>query len=150
MADDAHEQIRNLLGTYCERMDGGDFDGLGALFTHARLTDEAGHVFATSGAEMAAQWHAQTFMYDGSPRTRHLTLNPIIEVDEAAGTATCRSSYMVFQGITGHGDSDLALQPIITGRYVDQFAREDGGAWHWTERAYGIDHLGDLSHHLRR
>jgi len=39
---DAYEQIRNLLGTYCERMDAGDFAGLAELFVHARLADENG------------------------------------------------------------------------------------------------------------
>ena len=150
LMSDAHEAIRNLLGTYCERMDAGDFDGLAALFADARLSDEHGNVFARGAAEVAKMWHAQTMLYDGSPRTRHVTANPIIEVDEAAGTARARSSYLVFQGIGGHGEADLSLQPIITGRYVDSFARRDDGGWRWDERSYAIDHLGDLSHHLRR
>jgi 3-phenylpropionate/cinnamic acid dioxygenase small subunit len=147
---EAHEAIRNLLGRYCELMDAGDFDALAGLFAEARMSDEHGNVFATGSDQIAAMWHKQTMLYDGSPRTRHITANPIIEIDDAAGTATVRSSYIVFQGITGHGESDLPLQPIITGRYVDRFARADDGAWRWDERSYAIDHVGDLSHHLRR
>ena len=51
-----HEQIRNLLGRYCELMDAADWHGVGALFAHARLTERmngdaldahaAGHIFA--------------------------------------------------------------------------------------------------------
>jgi hypothetical protein len=149
---DAHEQIRNLLGTYCERMDAGDFAGLAELFADARLADEHGTVFATGSAEVRAMWDAQTMLYavpgrgehDGSPRTRHVTANPVIDVDETAGTAAARSSYVVFQGT-----EDFPLQPIVSGRYADTFARGDGGRWHWTERRYAIDHTGDLSHHLR-
>jgi 3-phenylpropionate/cinnamic acid dioxygenase small subunit len=146
---DPHEVIRNLLGRYCERMDAGDFDGLAELFADARLSDEHGNVFASGSEQIATMWHRQTMLYDGSPRTRHITANPIIEVDETDGTAGVRSSYIVFQGISGHGDDDMPLQPIITGRYVDRFLRIADGSWRWAERSYAIDHLGDLSHHLR-
>jgi ketosteroid isomerase-like protein len=141
---DAHEQIRNLLGTYCERMDAGDFAGLAELFADARLADERGNVFATGRDEVLAMWQAQTQLHDKRPRTRHITANPVINVDEEVGTARVTSSYVVFQGVKG-----FPLQPIVTGRYADTFARSDDGRWHWTERRYAIDHAGDLSHHLR-
>ena len=141
---DSYEAIRNLLGTYCERMDAGDFDGLSELFLDAEMTDERGNVFATGREEIAAMWHRQTILYDGSPRTRHVTANPVIDLDEDAGTAVVRSSYVVFQAT-----DDFPLQPIITGRYVDRFLRDADDVWRWAERSYAIDHLGDLSHHLR-
>jgi 3-phenylpropionate/cinnamic acid dioxygenase small subunit len=141
---DAHEQIRNLLGRYCERMDAGDFAGLAELFTHARLADEHGNVFATGCEEVLAMWRHQTILYDGSPRTRHVTANPVIEIDDAGRTARVSSSYVVFQGT-----DDLPLQPVITGRYLDEFARDGDLGWRWVERRYAVDHVGDLSHHLR-
>jgi ketosteroid isomerase-like protein len=141
---DAHEQIRNLLGRYCALMDAGDFAGLAALFADATLADEQGNVFATGAAEMQAMWEQQTMLYDLSPRTKHITANPVVDVDEDAGTATCASSYVVFQGT-----DDLPLQPIVTGRYADTFVRADDGTWRFTQRRYAIDHVGDLSHHLR-
>jgi 3-phenylpropionate/cinnamic acid dioxygenase small subunit len=147
---EAHEAIRNLLGRYCELMDAGDFDGLAGLFADARMSDEHGTVFARGSEQIAAMWQTQTLLYDASPRTRHITANPIIDVDDAAGTASARSSYIVFQGIAGRGDDDLPLQPIITGRYVDRFVRRADATWRWDERSYAIDHLADLSHHLRR
>src|SRR5438270_10899273 len=98
---DAHEQIRNLLGSYCERMDAGDFAGLAELFADARLADEHGNVFATGSAEVEAMWQAQTHLYDGSPRTRHITANPVMDVNYSTGTATVRSSYVGFQGTDG-------------------------------------------------
>jgi 3-phenylpropionate/cinnamic acid dioxygenase small subunit len=147
---DAHEAIRNLLGSYCELMDAGDFDGLAGLFADARLCDESGTVFASGSEAVATMWHSQTILYDGSPRTRHVTANPIIELDDDAAAATVRSSYIVFQGVAGFEAVDFPLQPIITGRYVDRFVRNDDGEWRWDERRYAIDHVGDLSHHLRR
>jgi 3-phenylpropionate/cinnamic acid dioxygenase small subunit len=144
VVSDAHEEIRNLLGRYCELMDAGDFAGLAALFTDATLADEHGNVFATGADEIKAMWDAQTILHEGSPRTKHVTANPVIALDATQGTARCTSSYVVFQAADG-----LALQPIITGRYDDRFARGDDDAWHWTQRRYAVDHLGDLSHHLR-
>jgi len=139
-----HEEIRNLLGRYCELMDLGDFAGLAAMFANADLADQDGNVFASGAAAMQAMWEAQTITYDGSPRTRHITANPVIEVDLEAGTASCSSSYVVFQGI-----DDFAFQPIISGRYLDRFGLDDSGAWQFAERRYAVDHVGDLSHHLR-
>jgi ketosteroid isomerase-like protein len=140
---DAHEQVRNLLGRYCERMDAGNFAGLAELFAAATLADENGNVFATGADEMRTMWERQTILYDGSPRTRHITANPVIDVD--GDSAQCTSSYVVFQGTDGQ-----PLQPIVTGRYADTFARDDAGQWRFTQRRYAIDHVGDLSHHLRR
>jgi 3-phenylpropionate/cinnamic acid dioxygenase small subunit len=142
---DTHDAIHNLLGRYCELMDAGDFDGLAELFADARLSDESGTVFARGSEEVATMWHAQTILYDGSPRTRHLTSSTIIDADEVAGTATAWSSYVVLQSAAG-----MSLQPIITGRYVDHFRRQDDATWRWEERSYAIDHVGDISHHLRR
>jgi 3-phenylpropionate/cinnamic acid dioxygenase small subunit len=141
---DAYEAIRNLLGTYCELMDRGDFTGLAALFAEGRLADEHGNVFASDAATIEKMWVGQTLLYDGSPRTRHITANPIIEVDEEAGAATCRSTYVVFQGTDA-----MPLQPIVSGRYADSFRRDANGSWRWAERRYAVDHVGDVSHHLR-
>jgi 3-phenylpropionate/cinnamic acid dioxygenase small subunit len=140
---DAHEAIRNLLGKYCELMDAGQFASLAELFAHATLADEHGNVFATGSEEMHRMWEAQTIRYNGSPRTRHVTANPVIDVDEHAGIAQVSSSYIVFQST-----DDLPLHPIVTGRYLDTFTRGAAG-WHFTQRRYAIDHVGDLSHHLR-
>ena len=146
---EAHEAIRNLLGNYCELMDAGHFAELADLFARATLADEHGNVFATGSDEMRAMWERQTILYpansraphDGRPRTKHVTANPVIHVD--GDNATCSSSYIVFQGT-----DDVPLQPIVTGRYADTFSRDETG-WHFTQRRYAIDHVGDLSHHLR-
>jgi hypothetical protein len=43
---------------------------------------------------------------DGTPRTKHVTTNVAIEVDEEAGTAVSRSYFTALQALP-----DLALQP---------------------------------------
>jgi hypothetical protein len=50
----------------------------------------------------------------------------------------------VFQGV-----DDFAFQPIVSGRYDDRFTRGKDGTWRFAERRYAVDHVGDLSHHLR-
>ena len=90
-----------------------------------------------------AMYDGATRLYeDGSPRTRHVTTNVVIEVDEPAGTASSRSSYTVFQQT-----DELPLQAIIVGRYRDTFHRVDG-RWCFDTREMIVDLTGDLSHHL--
>lgn len=142
--------IRNLLGRYCDLMDAGDWPGIGVLFTRARLADEHGTELAAGADAITAFYAAGTHLYDGSPRTKHLVTNTVLDDPVADGTITARSSYLVLQAI-----DDLSLQPIITGRYVDRFARAVGDAsadddgWHFVERRFAVDLVGDLSHHLR-
>lgn len=136
----AHEDIRNLLGRYCEVMDAGDWAGLGELFVHGRLTDGDGNEVAAGAEAVAALYAGMVVLHDGSPRTRHLTSNPVVDVDDVE--ATCRSSFVVFQQV-GAGP----LQTVAAGRYRDRFVRT-GGAWHFTERAFHLDQVGDMSQHL--
>lgn len=140
---DGARAIENLLGEYCERIDAGDFAGVGELFEAGALADEHGTELARGAAAVAELYAKGTRLHDGSPRTKHLVVNSVIDVDEGAGTATARSSYLVLQGVEGQ-----PLQPIITGRYRDTFARS-GGTWHFSERRFLVDLVGDLSHHLR-
>lgn len=137
-----YEAIRNLLGRYTELIDAGDLDGLGEMFARAVIRNEDGEELGR-GPGAAAQVYAGVRLYpDGTPRTRHLTINSVIEVDEAAGTATARSAYVVFQATDA-----LALQPIITGSYRDRFAR-DGDGWYFAERTFGVSLVGKLAEHL--
>jgi hypothetical protein len=140
---DGAQAVRNLLGEYCERMDLGDWPGVGDLFAHGALADEHGTVLAAGADAVAAFYRSGTQLHDGSPRTKHLVLNTILDLDDAAGTATARSSYLVLQQPPG-GE----LHPIITGRYRDAFEQADG-PWRFTERRFLVDLVGDLSSHLR-
>ena len=139
----SYEQIRNLLGRYTECMDLGDFDGLASLFTDAVMTDFEGNEIGRGFDPIKANYVNGTQMYDGRPGTKHVTTNVQIEVDEEAGTASAKSAYVVFQATP-----NLPLQPIITGRYHDDFARAADGTWHFTVRRFAVDTVGDLSQHL--
>lgn len=129
--------VTELLYRYAELIDAGDFDGVGALLGQ-------GNFMGVSGADRIAKLFATTTRrfpeHGNTPRTRHLVLNPIVDVD--GDGATARSTFCVVQ------QTDVvALQPIVVGRYADTFAR-DGEGWHFSERTVDIQMIGDVSDHL--
>ena len=103
-----------------------------------------GRESTVSAAAIREMWRRLIIIHpDGTPRTKHVVTNPIVEIDEAAGTATCRSYYTVLQQT-----DDFPLQPVVTGRYRDRFERV-AGQWRFTYRDYTlIDQIGDVGHHL--
>ena len=139
--------VTNLLGRYAECIDTGDFEAAAALFADATLkvgVNPDGPATVDAGG-ILEMFRDNVIIYpDGTPRTKHVITNAIVSVDEAAGTATCRSYYTVFQQV-----DDFPLQPIIAGRYHDEFKRTDD-TWRWHFRDYSlIDLVGDLSRHSR-
>lgn len=139
---DAHIAIPQLLYRYAELIDAADLAGAAALFGHARIKLAQG--FETDSAGLLETWRQRVVVHPGGTlRTRHVVTNPIVEVDEAAGTASCRSCYTVLQQT-----DTLPLQVIAAGRYFDTFERVDG-QWRFTSREYSrFDMQGDLSQHL--
>jgi 3-phenylpropionate/cinnamic acid dioxygenase small subunit len=139
----ARDAIEALIFAYAERLDAGDFAGVGELFEHARYG--SGGAATLTGAEVARLHEKIVIRYeDGTPRTKHVTTNLVVELDEDAGTATARSYYQVLQQVPGEG-----LGPIVAGRYADRFERVDG-RWRFRERRIAVDLVGDLSRHLRQ
>lgn len=141
---DSARAIENLLYRYAELIDDGDLEGVARLFEHGEILAPAADSGAKGYDEVLAMYRKATRVYPetGTPRTRHVTTNAIIEVDETAGRAAARSYFTVFQAAEG-----LPLQPIIAGRYHDLFERH-AGAWRFRERRMLPDLWGDLSKHL--
>ena len=138
--DDAR-QIENLLYTYAEKIDLGDLEGISELFSNAIITSPQGGE-NRGRDEVLAMYQQSTRLYsdNGTPHTKHVTTNSIIEVD--ADLATARSYFTVFQSLP-----DLPLQPIISGRYHDEFEKV-AGKWRFSKRTMLPELFGDLSHHL--
>jgi SnoaL-like domain len=135
--------IENLIATYAELVDHGDFTAVGVLLQQATFTGGAGTVSGRSAIEEMLRENVIVYE-DGTPRTKHITTNVVIEVDEDAGTAAARSYFTVLQALP-----ELSLQPIASGRYRDRFEYRDG-EWRFVERCVRTDLVGNLSHHLRR
>lgn len=139
-------EICNLLYRYAETMDAGRFEELAdGLFRDTVFVIGPDGAAKLDAKQMVDLICRLTIRYpDGTPRTKHVITNPLVEVDEAAGTASCRSYYTVFQQV-----EDGPLQPVVCGRYHDRFVRA-GGRWRFAERDYTLmDLVGDTSAHLR-
>jgi 3-phenylpropionate/cinnamic acid dioxygenase small subunit len=136
--------IAKLIFTYAERIDAGDLAGVAALFDGATYRSTQGGTYRGSAALREVLERLVILHGDGTPRTKHLTTNLVIDVDEAAGTAAARSYFTVLQA-TEH----TPLQPIVSGRYHDRFVRR-AGTWHFADRLIAMDLIGDLRQHLRR
>ena len=152
VADTASEAITKLIYTYAERIDAGDFVGIGELFAHATLTFEGFGDAVTGQDAIAALYGRTTRRYeDGTPRTKHVMTNVMVDVDDghdegrgdAPATARSRSYFTVLQAVPGA----LALQPIIAGRYRHTYERVDA-QWRVTTMHIIIDLVGDLGHHM--
>jgi 3-phenylpropionate/cinnamic acid dioxygenase small subunit len=135
--------IENLLYRYGEYVDLARFDDLADLFRHGAIRSDRGSG-DLRGSDVATFYrntnrvHADT----GTLRTRHIASNVIIAVDDAAGTATARSYFVVCQQT-----SVLPLQPIVAGRYHDTFHRIDG-EWWFDIRMILVDLIGNMTEHL--
>lgn len=139
-----YNAILNLLYTYAERIDSGDLDGAAALFTHARVKSRglAGDG-TTDAAGLREIWEQFIAIYpDGTPRTKHVITNPIVEIDDSGTRATCRSYYTVVQQT-----DDYPLQVVCCGRYHDELEKVDG-TWRYSYRDYSLlDLVGDFRAH---
>jgi 3-phenylpropionate/cinnamic acid dioxygenase small subunit len=144
---DSARQIENLLYTYAERIDAGDLDGVAEMFAHGRICgmeDGPPETVFTGTTGVRAMYEMATRLYDdGTPKTKHLTSNARIDVDDEAGTATSTANYLVSQATP-----DLPLQVIVTGHYRDTFHRIDG-TWWFDTRIMFVDQVGNTSHHLK-
>jgi 3-phenylpropionate/cinnamic acid dioxygenase small subunit len=131
-------EITELLYRYAELIDAGDFDGVGELLSR-------GSFMGVSGAQSIAKLFAITTRrypdHGNTPRTRHLVLNPIVEL-RGDDTAASRSTFCVLQDT-----ETVPIQPIVVGRYYDEFSRDEDG-WYFTDRTVEIQMMGDVSAHL--
>jgi SnoaL-like domain len=152
---DAGEQIRNLIHRYSEAVDQGRFEVLDELFAFASVRTAMGAGAPGPGLDgraVSAAFGDGIILYaDGTPRTRHLVTNTIIEVDESAGRATARSYNTTLQQVPGR-----EVEIIATARYEDSFVCV-AGSWRFSERVIrhtsldGVhrDFIGDMSRHTR-
>jgi len=140
-------EIENLIASYAFLVDDGEFAELGDLLGDAEFSLNGAPVI--KGRDAIEKFARDTLLtYDGgTPRTRHVTTNIIIEAGEEGGeeedTAISRSYYTVFQSLPG-----FPLQAIASGRYQDRFQRKNG-QWRFTRRTVTTTLTGDTSHHVR-
>lgn len=136
-------QVEELLARYAERIDAGDFDGVGRLLGDAKVTTEGGHVVA-EGPEQIAQLYVNTTKRhaDGTPGTVHVITNLIVE-PLGDDRFEARSCFTVFQATDA-----IPLQPVVAGRYRDTVERTPDGEIRFVERCMLPSLIGNTSDHL--
>jgi 3-phenylpropionate/cinnamic acid dioxygenase small subunit len=137
------QDIENLMYRYGEYVDLARFDELGELFRHGAIRSDRG-AGDLRGDAVATFYRATNRVHadKGTLRTRHIASNVIVDVDDAAGTATARSYFVVCQQT-----SVLPLQPIVSGRYHDTF-HKIGSEWWFDVRMIHVDLIGNMTEHL--
>lgn len=137
--------IAKLIYTYAERIDAGDFEAVADLLGDATVSFEEAPGRSVRGRDEALEMYTRftrRFADNGTPHTRHVTTNLLIDVDASGARATCRSYFTVLQRT-----DTLALQPILAGRYHDTFEKVEGD-WRFCHRHMLSDYPGDLSQHM--
>lgn len=143
MKADAHREIERLLHRYAEAIDAGDFEAVGELFTDGAVCTPDGLPIAEGAAAVTKLYESTTRRHpDGTPRTRHIITNVMVDIDDDGRTAVCRSRFTVFQAT-----ETLPLQAIIVGDHHDDFSLVDG-RWTFNRRVMRPALYGDLSQHL--
>lgn len=141
---DHHRAIERLLFEYAEMIDAGDFAGVGRQLANCVVASPADRVGVTGADNVVRLFERSTRLYPdtGTPKTKHVMTNIIVDVAADGRSAATRSQYTVFQGT-----EKLTLQAIVAGRYHDEF-RRDGDSWTFARRNILVDFVGDVSQHL--
>ena len=138
----AREEITHLMNLYCFALDTGDLDGFADLFENGEWTMEG--FTPKRGKQDLLHVTSNVILYeDGTPKTKHITANVDLEINEGAGTAKCQCYVTVLQQT-----ENFPLQTIFSGHYFDEFERVDGG-WRFAKRIIRNMLAGDLSAHLK-
>lgn len=140
----AADAIPKLIYTYAERIDAGDFAGVAELFAHATLTFEGFGDAVTGREAIEALYTRSTRRFDdGTPKTKHVMTNMIVDASDDGTSAASRSYFTVLQAVPGV----LSLQPVVAGRYRHTFESVEG-RWRVATMHVIIDLVGDLAHHM--
>ena len=134
MTADDYFAIQNLIYRYCDRIDRGDFAGIAQLFAHAEIHVPALPAPVRGVAAIEAMYTQFTRVYPetGTPRTRHVTSNVIIEPDGRGRGARA----VLRSGAPGHRRAAPAAhhrRALLRSFCARQKARGalPSGAWRW-------------------
>ena len=111
-------EIRNLIARYAELLNLGRIDEVGELFRHGRITSEGNPTAREGSAAVAAMYRDTVHFPEKLPDTLLFTSNLQIQVD---GDRAAGKAYFMALHVTSRG-----LEPVIAGRYDDEFRRIDG------------------------
>lgn len=141
---DHHRAIERLIYEYAEMIDAGNFAGVARQLANCVITSPVDRGGITGADQVLKLFQQSTRLYPdtGTPKTKHVMTNLIVDIAADGLSAVTRSQYTVLQGT-----ATLPLQPIVAGRYHDEF-RQENGRWSFAHRDILVDFVGDVSQHL--
>jgi len=135
-------EILHLINLYGFAIDTGDFDAAAGLFEHGEWEMEGADPFV--GKQQCYEAISNVIIYeDGTPRTKHVTSNVDLEIDEEKRLAKSQCYVTVLQQT-----NTFPLQTIFSGHYFDEFECIEG-RWWFKKRKIKHQLVGDLSAHLK-
>lgn len=134
----SRDEIMTMINQYCFTLDTGNKRAMAELFEHGEWNVEGAPACRGTEEVLTALGHVRMYP-DGTPRTKHVTTNVELSIDEEAGTATAQSYCAVFQQT-----DEFPLQANFVGHYFDDFERVEG-TWRWKKRLIRNPLLGDFS-----
>src|ERR1700689_4068583 len=96
--ESSYRTIQNLIATYAELVDDGDFSAVGLLLADATFTGAAGSVSGRDSIEKMLRDNVIVYD-DGTPCTKHLVTNLAIDLNEEGDTAVSRSYFTALQAL---------------------------------------------------
>ena len=143
----SEQTILNMLYRYCWLVDEGKFDEMAEMFDECDIYYGDYLAIHHDKAAFAQGFKDNNIVYppDNSCRTIHMCIDPIIKVDEEAGTASAQHYTVVLQGIIGQ----IKPQIIVMDVKYDTFKRNEKGEWKFATRNMGTRCLGDMTHHQK-
>lgn len=127
-------------------VDQGRYKEIGELFAEADIYFGDNLAYSHDPEGFSHMFDANvSYAPDNTPRTIHMCIDPIIVIDEEAGTAKAKHYTVVVQGIPG----ELTPQVIVMDTKFDTFKRDENGTWKFASRKMGSRCAGDISHHQK-
>lgn len=142
--EDPRLSCAQVIYRYAELIDAGDFDGVADHLAEAELTFEGQDLICRGREAISQLYTATTRRYpDGTPKTKHIINNLVVELELDPSHARARSYFVVFQSVPGQ----LTLQPVVAGRYQHRL-QDRNGMWRIVGMHINVELTGELGHHL--
>ena len=134
------DEIRTLVYSYARLLDGGDVDGVVALFEHSTWRTLPNGSVLRGSAEVRPVYE-NLLAREGDLQTKHLITNLSIEIEPGANAA---SSHCYWTVLRSAPNEPIAV--TLSGQYTDRFQKLDG-QWRFVDRLISIDQTAEPSDH---
>jgi ketosteroid isomerase-like protein len=130
------DEITALVLSYARLLDGGDVDGVSALFEHSTWRSLP-HGSMLRGTAEVRPVYENLLAQDRSRHTKHLITNLSVDVEPGATTASSQCRWTILQAMPGE-----PISITLSGQYADTFEKVDD-RWRFCDRLITTDLTGE-------